>query len=52
MKDKRGSGSKENVGRPKLTYETVHLRKVIPKEIENDCLDYIEEKVTLFKKTL
>lgn len=48
-KDLRGSGSKENVGRHKLTYTTKRIMKVVPESIYDKCLSLIDAEMLKFK---
>lgn len=51
LKDLRGSGSKENVGRKKNPYITKTLSKRgIPIEIYDICLSLVDAEVLKFKK--
>ena len=49
---KKGSGSKENVGRHKLQYETKRLNKTVPEEIYDLCLSLIDAECLKFKINL
>lgn len=49
---KRGSGSKENVGRHKLTYEIQRIHKTVPKDIYDLCLSLIDAEICKFKLNL
>ena len=49
---KKGSGSKENVGRYKLTYNTKRLNKTVPAEIYDLCLSLIDAECLKFKINL
>ena len=51
-KDLRGSGSKENVGRKKLTYTTTLIRKAVPTEIYDKCLSLIDAEKLKFKNKM
>jgi hypothetical protein len=46
---KKGSGSKENVGRHKLQYNTKRLNKTVPAEIYDLCLSLIDAECLKFK---
>jgi len=46
---KRGSGSKENVGRHKLTYKTKRINKTVPEAIFDLCLSLIDAECLKFK---
>ena len=48
-KRKRGSGSKENVGRQKLTYKTKRINKTVPADIYDLCLSLIDAECLKFK---
>lgn len=48
-KDLRGSGSKENVGRKKNTYEIKKIQKKVPLHIYDLCLSLIDAEVLKFK---
>lgn len=47
--DKRGTGSKENVGRKKNTYETKQIQKTVPLSIYDKCLSLIDAELLKFK---
>jgi len=49
MKRKRGSGSKENVGRHSLTYERKRISKTVPEPIYDMCLSIIDAEILKFK---
>jgi hypothetical protein len=51
-KDGRGSGSKLNVGRKKLTYETKTVYKKVPKTIHDLCCSLIEAEVQKYKNLI
>jgi hypothetical protein len=46
---KKGSGSKENVDRHKLTYNTKRIAKTVPAEIYDLCLSLIDAECLKFK---
>jgi hypothetical protein len=46
---KKGSGSKENVGRHSLTYKTKRIGKTVPESIYNLCLSLIDAECLKFK---
>lgn len=48
-KDGRGSGSKKNVGRKKLTYETKILYKKVPESIHNLCCSLVDAEILKYK---
>lgn len=47
--DLRGSGSKENVGRRKLTYVSKPIYRRVPLEIYDYCLSLIDAEVQKYK---
>ena len=49
MQRKRGSGSKENVGRKSLPYSVSQIRKSVPTEIYDKCLSLIDAEMLKFK---
>ena len=48
----RGSGSKENVGRHKLTYQTKRIHKVVPIEVYDLCMSLIDAEILKFKSKM
>ena len=48
-KRKKGSGSKENVGRHPLSYNTKRINKTVPEAIYQACLSLIEAEFLKFK---
>lgn len=48
-KDKRGSGSKENVGRKTLPYESKKICKNVPKDVYKSCMSLIDTEVSKWK---
>ncbi len=52
FKRKRGSGSKENVGRPKLPFENkVLVKRGVPLAVYSECLEDIKVITERFKLT-
>jgi len=51
-KDGRGSGSKKNVGRKKLTYETKTVYKKVPEEIGKSEIAVLRQENIRLKNTL
>lgn len=49
-KDLRGSGSKKNVGRKALDYETKILYKTVPKEVYDLCFAFVDSEVIKWKE--
>jgi hypothetical protein len=49
---KKGSGSKENVGRHSLTYKTKRISKTVPEAIFDLCLSLIDAEILKFKNKL
>lgn len=49
MTRKKGSGSKENVGAKKLTYETKRINKTVPECIHDLCLSLLDAEILKFK---
>jgi len=48
-KRKKGSGSKENVGRHALSYKTIRINKTVPEAVYKTCLSLIEDEILKFK---
>ncbi len=48
-KRKKGSGSKENVGRHSLTYKTKRINKTVPEAIYNKCILLIKTECLNFQ---
>ena len=51
-KRKKGSGSKENVGRKHLPYSIKQIRKSVPNAIYDKCLSLIDAELLKFKNNL
>ena len=51
-KRKKGSGSKENVGRKSRPYAFKRISKEVPEAIYTRCIEFIEEEVSKFKNNL
>ena len=49
---KKGSGSKENVGRKSLTYKTKRIHKVVPLEVYDLCMSLIDAEILKFKSKM
>lgn len=52
MTRKKGSGSKENVGRHKLPYKTKRINKTVPEFIHDLCLSLLDAEILKFKNNL
>lgn len=52
MKNKRGSGSKENVGRTHNIYTSKRLDKMLPEDIRDKCASIVDAELLKYKNSI
>lgn len=52
MKNKRGSGSKENVGRTHNIYTSKRLDKMLPEDISDKCASIVDAELLKYKNSI